>query len=165
MTPIKPAGNEGWYGGAGVNGAGTGTSAVSQPESRSLSPLPTLPPLQNRSTQQVVLPSLARFSVDGTPEGEVDMRVGFVHYRCVLLFRLGKRWEKKCVYLSCNCLSFSTAGRTQGAKVCVGRGGRIDKSIPEIIVYVKGGLREKHAGVSEINRIKCDAHGQGGRDR
>ncbi|GAB1517273.1 hypothetical protein RhiTH_000318 [Rhizoctonia solani] len=74
MTPIKPAGNEGWYGGAGVNGAGTGTSAVSQPESRSLSPLPTLPPLQNRSTQQVVLPSLARFSVDGTPEGEVDMR-------------------------------------------------------------------------------------------
>ncbi|QRW27025.1 Late Secretory pathway protein AVL9 [Rhizoctonia solani] len=29
MTPIKPAGNEGWYGGAGVNGAGTGTSAFS----------------------------------------------------------------------------------------------------------------------------------------
>ncbi|KAJ1310001.1 hypothetical protein OPQ81_006757 [Rhizoctonia solani] len=47
MTPIKPGGNEGWYG-AAANGPGTGSSA-------------------NRSTQQVVLPSLARFSVDGTP--------------------------------------------------------------------------------------------------
>lgn len=44
MTPIKPSGE--WYGGAG-------TSA-------------------NRSTQQVVLPSLARFSVDGTED--MDMR-------------------------------------------------------------------------------------------
>ncbi|KAG8734064.1 hypothetical protein FRC11_012667 [Ceratobasidium sp. 423] len=72
MTPIKPGGNDAWYG-AGANGAGTGTSAVSQPDSRGMSPVPTLPPLQNRSTQQVVLPSLARFSVDGT-DGEVDMR-------------------------------------------------------------------------------------------
>ncbi|KAG9101507.1 hypothetical protein FRC06_002971 [Ceratobasidium sp. 370] len=75
MTPIKPSGNDAWYaGGSGNgNGSGTGTSAVSQPESRSLSPVPTLPPLQNRASQQVTLPSLARFSVDG-PEGAMDMR-------------------------------------------------------------------------------------------
>lgn len=53
MTPIKPSGNEGWYSG-NQSGSGTGTSA-------------------NRSMQQVVLPSLARFSVDG-PEGDMDMR-------------------------------------------------------------------------------------------
>ncbi|KAG9128478.1 hypothetical protein FRC07_009701 [Ceratobasidium sp. 392] len=72
MTPIKPSGNEAWYAGSG-NGSGAGTSAVSQPESRSHSPVPTLPPLQNRASQQVTLPSLARFSVDG-PEGDMDMR-------------------------------------------------------------------------------------------
>ncbi|KAB5591814.1 DNA-binding protein creA [Ceratobasidium theobromae] len=70
MTPIKPNGSDAWYGA----GTGNGTSAVSQPESRSLSPTPTLPPLQNRNTQQVVLPSLARFSVDGPVEGEIEMR-------------------------------------------------------------------------------------------
>ncbi|KDN51905.1 hypothetical protein RSAG8_00456, partial [Rhizoctonia solani AG-8 WAC10335] len=50
MTPIKPNGSDGWYGAAANSGTG------------------------NRNTQQVVLPSLARFSVDGTHEGEVDMR-------------------------------------------------------------------------------------------
>ncbi|CAE6459825.1 unnamed protein product [Rhizoctonia solani] len=72
MTPIKPNGSDGWYGTTAANGAGT--SAVSQTASRSMSPVPILPPLQNRNTQQVVLPSLARFSVDGTPEGEAEMR-------------------------------------------------------------------------------------------
>jgi zinc finger protein CreA/MIG len=70
MTPIKPSGNDVWYGNS--SGSGTGTSAVSQPESRSLSPVPTLPPLQNRGTQQVTLPSLARFTVDG--HESMDMR-------------------------------------------------------------------------------------------
>ncbi|QRW00426.1 C2H2 zinc finger [Ceratobasidium sp. AG-Ba] len=76
MTPIKPSGNDTWYAGSGSgsgNASGTGTSAVSQPESRSLSPVPTLAPLQNRASQQVTLPSLARFSVDG-PEGDMEMR-------------------------------------------------------------------------------------------
>jgi hypothetical protein len=56
MTPIKPNGNDAWYaGGSGSgNGSGAGTSA-------------------NRGSQQVTLPSLAHFSVDG-PEGGMDMR-------------------------------------------------------------------------------------------
>lgn len=57
MTPIKPGGNDTWYTGSGSgsgNASGTGTSG-------------------NRASQQVTLPSLARFSVDG-PEGDMEMR-------------------------------------------------------------------------------------------
>ncbi|KAG8770072.1 hypothetical protein FRC12_004532 [Ceratobasidium sp. 428] len=73
MTPIKPSGNDAWYAGGSGSLSGAGTSAVSQAESRSHSPVPTLPPLQHRTSQSVTLPSLAHFSVDG-PEGDMDMR-------------------------------------------------------------------------------------------